>query len=577
MNGFHPQVNAQTNHVGLPLTPLLMPTTAAAAAAATTTTTTSRVGGHQPQQKLQTGTTGTASVHAMASSATPCSSNYQIHHPVAAPGGNATNIGNSCATSRTMTTTSDLNALALLNSNNPAVALSGVYIHNNSSITATPVAATSTDMSNHTAVLHSRNSRDRNEREQVRAKKITQLITELRDNMQGGGWREEMKSKYQVLSQLSVIVEFILFLKHTTFLPHMMILHQSRTYRITIQLIFFTLLCKCNDRCRNYMEHLKRVHQAKEADIERTKKLYEEQQRRRQEQQQATALVDDLPEKDPESETSSVSGSTALCTSYGLPEHNEEEGSSSSSSSGSTSRVEDGQQEDKMRIVNNHRKRQRETRQVTSRHEENVQEQLVETLSNEKLCKSYLARGGGEQAYEQGKGRGVRRVLGDDHNNMSSTDTSSMSEEDNDDNLGGKDISFHKDGSTLSDMTDSNQSGTDGGSGGGANASSNDGEGDVSTSSISSTAAVVLGLESSQNTELIGRRRRVRSKHNTTSVKEVSDSTGKNSEKEAVTTNPSTNHKKKRRGFRYDYREVFLKSNVPQLIATLSGRIVVCK
>ena len=203
VNGFHPQVNAQTNHVGLPLTPLLMATTAAAA---TTTTTTSRVGGHQPQQKLQTGTTGTALVCAMASSATPCSSNYQIHHPVAAPGGNATNIGNSCATSRTMTTTSDLNALALLNSNNPAVALSGVYIHNNSSITATPVAATSTDMSNHTAVLHSRNSRDRNEREQVRAKKITQLITELRDNMQGGGWRVEMKSKYQVLSQLSVLL-----------------------------------------------------------------------------------------------------------------------------------------------------------------------------------------------------------------------------------------------------------------------------------------------------------------------------------------------------------------------------------
>eukprot|EP00984_Skeletonema_dohrnii_P037782 scaffold40248_cov216-Skeletonema_dohrnii-CCMP3373.AAC.1 len=32
--------------------------------------------------------------------------------------------------------------------------------------------------------------------------------------------------------------------------------------------------------------------------------------------------------------------------------------------------------------------------------------------------------------------------------------------------------------------------------------------------------------------------------------------------------------KKKKRGFDYDYREVFLKSSVPQLIATLSGRIV---
>merc|ERR1719262_1517540 len=36
-----------------------------------------------------------------------------------------------------------------------------------------------------------------------------------------------------------------------------------------------------------------------------------------------------------------------------------------------------------------------------------------------------------------------------------------------------------------------------------------------------------------------------------------------------------TGHKKKRRGFHYDYREVFLKSNVPQFIATLSGSIVV--
>jgi hypothetical protein len=36
-------------------------------------------------------------------------------------------------------------------------------------------------------------------------------------------------------------------------------------------------------------------------------------------------------------------------------------------------------------------------------------------------------------------------------------------------------------------------------------------------------------------------------------------------------------HKKKRRGFEYDYKEVFLKSNVPQLIATLSGRVIVCE
>lgn len=44
-------------------------------------------------------------------------------------------------------------------------------------------------------------TRERNEREQMRAKKITQLIEELRMNMQKEGWKEEMKSKYETLSQ----------------------------------------------------------------------------------------------------------------------------------------------------------------------------------------------------------------------------------------------------------------------------------------------------------------------------------------------------------------------------------------
>ena len=66
-------------------------------------------------------------------------------------------------------------------------------VHN---MSAAHAAANNTSMS-----LNARNARDRNEREQVRAKKITQLITELRENMQQGGWKEEMNSKYQTLSQ----------------------------------------------------------------------------------------------------------------------------------------------------------------------------------------------------------------------------------------------------------------------------------------------------------------------------------------------------------------------------------------
>lgn len=51
------------------------------------------------------------------------------------------------------------------------------------------------------ASTHTRNSRERNNREQLRAQKITQLISELRENIEKGGWQQEMKSKYQTLSQ----------------------------------------------------------------------------------------------------------------------------------------------------------------------------------------------------------------------------------------------------------------------------------------------------------------------------------------------------------------------------------------
>ena len=48
---------------------------------------------------------------------------------------------------------------------------------------------------------HGRKSSQRNEREQQRAQKITELIDKLRNTMEEGGWRVEMKSKYQILSQ----------------------------------------------------------------------------------------------------------------------------------------------------------------------------------------------------------------------------------------------------------------------------------------------------------------------------------------------------------------------------------------
>ena len=47
---------------------------------------------------------------------------------------------------------------------------------------------------------HKRKSAVRNEREQQRAQKITELIDKLRSTMEQGGWKVEMKSKYQILS-----------------------------------------------------------------------------------------------------------------------------------------------------------------------------------------------------------------------------------------------------------------------------------------------------------------------------------------------------------------------------------------
>jgi hypothetical protein len=157
------------------------------------------------------------------------------------------------------------------------------------------------------------------------------------------------------------------------------------------------------------------------------------------------------------------------------------------------------------------------------------------------------------------------------------TNTDSSSDCDDDESPGGKNIAFDKTSSSVSDMTDSNKSCT----------TNNNTKG--STGSISSTAAVVRGLGSSQNTP--SRRR-----HRQPSLRNGGEADGKshavqdkNEDAEAAATGAVVNNadtgaepspkkkKKKKRSFGYDFREVFLKSNVPQLIATLSGRIVVCK
>mmetsp|Transcript_8632 Transcript_8632/g.19386 ORF Transcript_8632/g.19386 Transcript_8632/m.19386 type:complete len:962 (+) Transcript_8632:366-3251(+) len=329
----------------------------------------------------------------------------------------------------------------------------------------------------------SKNSRERNEREQVRAKKITQLITELRVNMEQGGWKEEMKSKYQTLNQ-----------------------------------------------CGEYMKFLERSHKAKEADIENTKKLIEKKQEEQQQQRQQPANDNaDVDNDDPseKSATSSLTDSTARSTDEML-----EESSRSSTSSEGGSR------------------KKKKRKKVT------LSDDIQQQLSNKKSRKSSSSRGKKRKKNKQQREG--------DEAQQSSAETSSMSEEDSatgNESPGGKRITFDKASSSLSDMTDSNRN--DGGS----------------TSSISSTAAVARGLGSLQNS---GQQCQSSRKRDLPVMKEESknvvNNNTKKKETEVCTTETTTTtapHKKKRRGFHYDYKEVFLKSNVPQLIATLSGRIVV--
>mmetsp|Transcript_43077 Transcript_43077/g.75547 ORF Transcript_43077/g.75547 Transcript_43077/m.75547 type:complete len:1054 (+) Transcript_43077:240-3401(+) len=425
VNGFHPQVNAQVNHVG---------GAKVHSQAVTNSNTTNSIDVKHVQQQLLANA-ATASTTSTTASAVP-------HHR--APANNDT------------------------------------HHHHGANDTATSTAGGST--------THQRTTRDRNVREQNRAKKITQLITELKENMEEGGWKEEMKSKYQTLSQ-----------------------------------------------CQEYMEHLQRSHKAKEAEIEHTKKLLEEKNAMTLEAQseEARSYVGLEYNDPPESVMSGLTDSTARSTSSGGGELNDEESSSTMSSSGDSQDV-GGSATNKKRTKSS-----------------SVNSTLPPPLLPNKKSRTTKSRG-----KKRKNKQGVK-----EQEPSSTAETSSMSEDDDCEDEStprGKNISFDKTSSCVSDMTDSHRSSTDG------NGIS---KGEGSTSSISSTAAVVRGVGSSQVTESRSRhtthsrlRLREQEQRNLPAVKE--DSNGMNS-------------KKKRRGFHYDYREVFLKSNVPQLIATLSGRIVV--
>eukprot|EP00986_Skeletonema_menzelii_P000521 scaffold157_cov204-Skeletonema_menzelii.AAC.3 len=302
------------------------------------------------------------------------------------------------------------------------------------------------------ASTHTRNSRERNNREQLRAQKITQLISELRENMEKGGWQEEMKSKYQTLSQ-----------------------------------------------CKDYVEYLTRYHKEKEAEIARTKKLVEE--KVLSEANLSDSVTSDL---------------TAFTTRSTSPGSDSKESSLSS-----------------------------EYREHKLEKKRKKQDDGDDAPKASKKARILSGRKEAEEAQQQ----------------QSSTDSSY--EDDEEDSPGGRNISFDKACSSVSDMTDSNKSST------------TNNHTKSSIGSISSTAAVVRGVGSSQHTP--NHHHHSRRSHSPRREAESNSMNATKEEEKALSseTGGDTPQKKKKRGFDYDYREVFLKSSVPQLIATLSGRIVV--
>jgi len=153
----------------------------------------------------------------------------------------------------------------------------------------------------------------------------------------------------------------------------------------------------------------------------------------------------------------------------------------------------------------------------------------------------------------------------DDSNHDSNNSSGNMDSNNSGSGHDGNNMSIDKMSSSLSDITDSNRGSSDGQGTGSSGSNQVKAAFDLSLlaqednpesktdSSISSTAAVVSGVgindHDHRNTAIIFTRDRKRKHREKTSMED---------------------------GFQLSYQEVFLASNVPQLIATPAGRIVAC-
>jgi len=311
---------------------------------------------------------------------------------------------------------------------------------------------------------------ERNEREQQRAQKITELIDKLRMTMVNGGWKKnEMKSKYQTLST-----------------------------------------------CAAYVKHLIQETKKKEAAIEEAKSNLAIRDQKREEE---NALQDSR--SDPESVISSLTTSSACGGDKGqiCDEPKEKEGCNTSMSS---------------------------VKAVSSTSDEN----------NNNCTGRRKDHTGGLT-----KNKGKLAVVGED-NQSGSVDSCSTKDPKN--RSSSQDISVNNRCSSMSEISDSNPSskGCSGSDSGDGNTGSSrvtlstkngtderEGEDSSEASSISSTAAVMSGGGSKEQE----------------SPNCIVNRTLVNCEKTSLELD-----------FELNYQEVFLASNIPQLIATQTGRIAIC-
>merc|ERR1712060_604927 len=162
-----------------------------------------------------------------------------------------------------------------------------------------------------------------------------------------------------------------------------------------------------------------------------------------------------------------------------------------------------------------------------------------------------------------------------DQPDTKATNSSSTESSTSDDNESPcvKNIAYDKAASSVSDMTESNRSSTKGAVSDKRNNEASFGRFDDSVSSISSTAAVVRGrFGGSLNSS--GRGLKASSQHALPSIKEgrasYQHARAREDVMEIEVKKKSSRKRKQQKGFNLDYKEVFLKSRVPQLIASLN-------